>query len=176
MYTITIPVRPFVKKFINTRYNCSVWKFSKTDRIGKYFYALLQRQPCTPENYTKMATTMTVEIPISYAHNKGVYLSQEDVNDFNDFIHDELVDGIVSYCQNIQAKQGVKKYGQTYLKLETKGTAKFRKIPNPNVTQFFELKEIICDHLLRFGINEDDIPFETIRKNVYRKLKKRLTN
>ncbi|MGY0037657.1 hypothetical protein [Pedobacter sp. NJ-S-72] len=172
MYTLTIPVRPFVKKFIHSKYKCVIWKFSKTDRIGKYFYALLQKQPRIPEAYTEMQAAITIEIPIFHAHRKGVYLSQENINDFNEFIYEELVDGIVSYYQNIQSKQGMKKYDNIHMKIQSRGSVKFKKIPNPSIVQFFELKEIVYDHLLKFDINEDDLPFETIRKNVYRKLKK----
>lgn len=175
MPAITIPVKPFVKKYIQTKYHCQSWHYTRNDSLGKYFYALLHRQPAAPDKYRLEKEKLTVEIPISHANIRGIYLDQDAVDDFNEFVYELIVEGIVEYIKGIVNRDGIKKYPRVYFKTKGKTGQIKRYLNSPDLMQFIEIKEVIADRLLRYNITENDIQIETIRKNVYRRMKIPLT-
>jgi hypothetical protein len=170
MHPIIIPVKPYVKKYITAKYHCLEWHYTRNDRLGKYFYALLQRKPLVFEKYKLQAERLTVLIPPKHEAVRGTYLDQDAVDDFNEFVYEEIVEGIISYITGLAGREGMKKYGRIYIKEVIKDKTKKRQVQNPELMQFFEIKEVIADHLMRYNITENDIQIETVRKNVYRRM------
>ncbi|MBE7177733.1 MAG: hypothetical protein INR69_15095 [Mucilaginibacter polytrichastri] len=163
-----------MRKFIQARYGCDVWEFNKSDRIGKIFYALLERVPrqlMKAEPYPKDFTArLRIEVRERYTQMKGVYLPQSAVIEFNDQIKLELVEEIAEYMIKLKRGVGVKKYDKVYLKARMSKDKKIRTIvaTDVQVAQHFELRNIIRDVLDSYGITEDDFPFDTVKKNIQR--------
>ncbi len=165
MYTITIPVKPYVKKFIIARYRQDTWELNKAERIGKVLYAMLDRMPVRYEKSTvNYSDTLRVEICRDYARNKGIYLSNESIIDFNDYIQLELIEEIAMYALHIKNRTGLKKYDELYVKHANATRQKVHVIRNPQMMQYFEKREIIYDILKQYDISEDDFPFDTVKK------------
>jgi len=138
--------------------------------MGKYFYALLMQKPDNAIPYKPQTDVLTVAITDSHFKVRGHYLDQDAVDDFNEFVYEEIVEGICNYITGLMRREGVKKYDRLYIKETIKNHRRKRQVQNPDVMQLFEIKEIIHDHLQRFEITENDLPIETIRKNVYRRM------
>ncbi len=169
MHTITIPVKPFVKKFIAARYDQQIWELNKSDRLGKLFYFMLEKMPVRYEKPTlKLGAELTVKICWEYARTRGVYVCANSILEFNDHIKQELVEEIAMYSWKLKNRVGIKKYKELYVKQKTASKQTIRVIKDPDIYQYFEQKEIIYDILLRYGITEDDISFDTIQKSFQR--------
>jgi hypothetical protein len=169
MYTKTITVRPFVSKFIFARYQQPVWEINKQERIGKVIYSMLDRIPL---NYKKsqlnLGASLQIQISEDYSLRKGVYLSDDCLIEFSDFIQMELIEEMAMYEWNVKNRTGLKKYKELYVKHNRAKTKKVSVIQDPNLIQYLEKREIIYDILKLYDITEDDLPFETIRKALQR--------
>jgi len=169
MYTKTITVRPFVSKFIFARYQQPVWEINKQERIGKVIYSMLDRLPL---NYKKSQLNLGAHINVGicedYSLRKGVYLSDESLIDFSDYIQMEIIEEMAMYEWNVKNRTGLKKYKELYVKHNRSKSNRVHVIQDPNLIQYLEKREIIYDILKFYDITEDDLPFETIKKALQR--------
>lgn len=168
MYTIAVPVKPFVRKFIAGRYRQDVWQVSRQDRIGKIFYLLLDRMPII---YKKIKLdpaiyrdTLVVNICEEYAERRGLYVSQANIIEFNDAIQLELIEAVAMYAYQVKNRVGLKKYKELYINQKTATMSRIQVIQDPNLFQYLEKREIIYDILKLYDITEDDLPYETLYK------------
>jgi hypothetical protein len=170
MYTITVPVKPFVAKYICARYQALPWEINKGERIGKIIYNMLERMPKRDgPKMPELGASIDIKVSYWYANAKGVYLSKESVIEFNDFIRLELIEEILDYMHKINHGIGIKKYRELFITQQSaSGKTKRRVITNPSLDQYFENKEIINDIFAQYDITEDDYPFENIKKDLQR--------
>ncbi|MBS7565138.1 hypothetical protein KHS38_12055 [Mucilaginibacter sp. Bleaf8] len=170
MYQITIPVKPFVAKYIYARYRQNVWQIDRKDRIGKIMFNMLERVPRGPlQPPPELGAQLPVRIIYQYAQNKGVYISNRSIMEFNEQIQQELIEEIALYANRLQNHVGIKKYDELYInQTSAYGRSRTRAIINPDVKQYFETKEIIHDIFKQYDITEDDYPYENIKKQLRR--------
>lgn len=162
MYTLTIPVKPYVKKYIEARYEQEVWEVNKLERIGKVFFLMLERMPKLYEkSKLNLGATLKVSIREDYAVRRGIYVPNSSVQVFNEYILEELIEEIVMHAFYIENRIGLKKYKELYIK-HSNIRKRTHVIRDPNLIQFIEKREIIYDILKLYKINEFDLPFETI--------------
>lgn len=165
MYTITIPVKPYVRKFVQARYEQEVWEINKQERLGKMFYLLLERMPRIYEKPKfNLGDQLKVNICHDYAVRRGPYISSDSVLEFNEAIQLEIIEDIAMHAFHVKKRIGIKKYKELYIKQGSQSRQKTYVIQNPDLFQYFEKKEIIYDILKIYNISEDDLPFETVRK------------
>lgn len=171
MYTIAIPVKPYVAKFIRARFDQDIWQLDKCDRIGKILYNMLERIPLRKDfkEPAELGATLVVGISLRYANLKGIYLSPESIKEFNDQIRLELIEEVVEYHSKLKYGVGVKKYNELYIsQCSPFGRVRKRTIIKPDMAQYVEFKEIVYDVFKKYDITEDDYPFDTFRKHINR--------
>jgi len=169
MYTVTIPVKAYVGKFIFARYRQPVWEVNKQERIGKVIYCMLERMPHRYEKCNlKLGSTLQLQICHDYAVRKGLYLSNSSILEFNDFVQMELIEEIAMYAWQVKNRIGLKKYKELYVRHNRAKTNRVSVIQDPNLYQYLEKREIIYDILKLYDISEDDFPYETVFKAVQR--------
>ena len=164
MYTYPIAVKPFVRKYIMSRYCQPVWEINRQERIGKVLYAMLERAPLRYEKKISLGAELVIGICRDYYQNKGVHLSNSSILEFNDFIQLELIEEVAMYAFMVKNRVGLKKYKELYVKHNRPQGIKVQVIRDPDLFQFLEKKEIIYDILKMHDITEDDLPFETMSK------------
>jgi hypothetical protein len=165
MHTYTIAVKPFVSKYIFARYGQQVWEINKADRIGKVAWSLLERMPVLySKSKLDYGSTLTIGICEDYAARKGVYLSNQAIREFNDFIQLEIIEEIAMFSFQVKNRVGLKKYRELYVVHNRTKTSKVHVVQDPDLYQYMEQREIIYDILKMYGITEDDFPYETVRK------------
>ena len=164
--TITIAVRPYVKKFIQARYEQQVWQINKHERVGKMLYCMLERMPVRQDKtYLMLGDTLSIEISHDYARNKGIHLSNDNIIQLNEFIQDEIVEMMAMYAFGIKNRLGLKKYSELYVKHRRKTGTSTRVVQDPDLYQYFEKREIISDFLKLYDISENDLRVETVLKS-----------
>ena len=165
MHTYPISVKPFVHKYILSRYQQPVWHINRQDRIGKVLYSMLERMPKRYEKSNlSLGASLTIGICEEYYRNKGVHLSNESILEFNDFIQLEIVEEIAMYAFQVKNRVGLKRYKQLYVRHNRNKPGRVQVIQDPDLFQYMEKKEIIYDIFKLYGITEDDLPFDTISK------------
>jgi hypothetical protein len=158
-----------VHKYILARYQTKVWELNKQERIGKILYSMLERMPRRFEKCTlKLGASLQVQINTENARNKGIYLSNEAIIDFNDYIQMELIEEIAMYMWQVKNRVGMKKYRELYVHHNRAKSSRVHVVQDPNLFQYLEQREIIYDILKLYDISEDDFSFETIKKTVNR--------
>lgn len=176
MYQVTIPVKPFVAKYIYARYGLQpanghiVWRIDKSDKIGKIVFNLLERVPrIQSQPPEERGAWLSIGINYHTFQNKGIFLSNRSIYEFNEQIQLEIIEEIAMYINHLQHNIGIKKYDELrVVHTTTHGKSRRRAITRPSLMQYFETKEIIYDILQRYNITEDDYPFETIAKQLRR--------
>jgi hypothetical protein len=168
LYQIQVPVHTYVRKFIQARYECLSWTPSKSDRIGKFLVALLERVPNRMEKYKAMPDSIHIKVLNDYALRKGFYLTQNSIEEFNEYIRLEIVEEVMRYQFNLKNRIGIKKYEQVWIRKQPEASAKIVVMDDLVVDQLFEKKEIIYDFLSQYNITEDDFSYESIKKATYR--------
>lgn len=164
MHVFPISVRPYVSKFIMSRYQEPVWVINKQERIGKMLYNLLDRAPDRYDKEKDLGASIRIGLCSDYVRNKGVYLSNASIEEFNEFIKLEIIEEIAKYRFQVKNRIGLKKYKELYIRHSRARGAKVHVIQDPDVSQYFEQREIIYDILKLYGITEDDMAFDTVSK------------
>jgi hypothetical protein len=133
-------------------------------------YSLLEHMPARMDKEElELGAWLDIRLCREYMRNKGVYVSNASVLEFNDFIYLELVEEIARYTNGVASRVGIKKYKELYIRMNRgNGDRRVQVIRNPDIVQYLEKKEIIFDILRLYDINEDDLPFERIKKSLQR--------
>lgn len=173
MLTIDVPVKPFVAKYIYARYGLtplSSWTLDRKDRIGKILFNMLEPVPKGPmPPPPDLKSQLRVYLIRDYVRNQGFHLSNSSIKEFNEQIQQELIEEIAFYIARVQSGVGLKKYDKLYVSQTSEyGKSRTRAIINPDVAQYFEMKEIISDIFKQYDITEDDYAFDTIHKQLRR--------
>ncbi|RVU01102.1 hypothetical protein EOD41_10840 [Mucilaginibacter limnophilus] len=162
---LKVQVKPYVKKFIVSRYRQEIWEISRQDRIGKMFYHLLEPMPkLYKRTNLELGDLLLVEISDEYATRQGCHLPVDSILEFNDSIYLELIEEIAIYAFQVKNKVGLKKYKELYVKHKTSTRNRTYVLQDPDISQYFEKREVIYDILKLYGITEDDLPFDTVKK------------
>ena len=169
IHQLKLPVHPYVRNYILSRYNSSIWTPISGDRIGKYFLALLER---VPNRYEKYSLSYTHSLPITllndYVARRGCHISRESIVDFNEYVRLEILEEIMTYLMNLKNNIGVKKYRRVYMRETSSSKPKVVKMDHIIIHQLFEKKEVIYDCLRKYNISEDEFAYESIKKAMYK--------
>ena len=165
---LKIPVRRFVKKYIQSKYGPDLWNFTKDSKEGRFFFSLLERVPPKYANFKKNEDVLQVQVSSRYVNLKGCYISQESIDEFTAYIYNELVSEIVTYITNIDQQIGKKPYARVKLKLVVNQEIHIKSFPAIEPAQLFQKKQAIIDILKKYSIEEDDLAFDTVVKRYQR--------
>jgi hypothetical protein len=149
--TIEIPVEPWLYQYLSARLGQSPWKMSMRNYEGKL---LLSNMGSKNERYKKLECwdkksdklTYKLIVPWHYANDTGKY----NLNEYG-------VESFVTYYQT-QFKRDLILWVESRMGLKQLPTGKGS----------IYIKQAILDFCKKNGIDEDHIPFETLKKRVYR--------
>jgi hypothetical protein len=173
MLTIDVPVKPFVAKYIYARYGLkpsSPWILDRKDRIGKIMFNMLEPVPKGPMPMPpNLGAELKVYLIRDYVRNQGIHLSNSSIKEFTEQIQQELIEEIAFFIARVQNGTGLKKYDKLYVSQTSEyGKSRTRAIINPDVAQYYEMKEIINDIFEQYDITEEEYAFDTIHKQLRR--------
>lgn len=160
---LKIPVKNFVKKYIVAKYG-TPWVLSDRYSEGRTFKQLLDRAPLKYQIHPKSETVLEVVIPARFHYKYGSYITPENCEEFNAFIHDKIIDEVKSCYHSIQAGIGLKRNKKIRIMLGSKE----RRISPDQAPKFFTRKEVIYDILDKYGISDADLTFDSITKQLQR--------
>lgn len=170
-YTIHLPCYPYVKKYLEAKYQFPLL-IKKSNKLGKYIYLALERMPIKCDKYPVLGAQLPLLISEDFYQKKGLYISKESIYLINDLIFDELFDEIFNYLYNAHNNLGIKRYDAikiTYqIKRDHKEKAIYKRIKRPELMHFIEVRNVIEEILNKYGLNFEDISYESIHRAYYR--------
>lgn len=139
---LDFPVKPHVRKYLNTHLGSDTYVLSNADRFGKMLYHLLRRQVKGKHHHAGSREGCIVKLQLDLrnfpAHQYGLKeLTDYTIFQFNDF------------CDEILKEE-------LYLWV--------RQFVNRTTT----IREVILDFMGAYDMREEDIQYETLRKAVQR--------
>lgn len=170
-YTIHLPCYPFVKKYIESKYQAPL-PIKKKDKLGKMIYLALERYPNRLEKSIDLGTTVQLLVSQDIYCKKGLFLSKESILTINDLIFEEIFDEIFNYLENVNHNLGIKRYDTISIKYhikhkrESKTTSK--KIKRPDLMDLIEVRNVIEEVLNKYGLTYEDLSFESLHRAYYR--------
>jgi hypothetical protein len=142
MKTLDFPVKPHVRKYLNTHLGHAAYVLSNTGRFGRMLYHLLRRQvkgklhhAGSREDCTQVLTLDMRNFPV---HQYGLKeITDYTIYQFNDFVDEELREELYVWVRR-------------------------------HVNRHTTIKEVIVDFMAAYDLREEDIQYETLRKAVQR--------
>ncbi|QTE38512.1 hypothetical protein J3L18_05390 [Mucilaginibacter gossypii] len=166
--TLHIPVRRYVFKYCKTLFG-DPWRLTTRHKEGIVLHAMLKRMPHRYEKYHRDDEILSLQIPAKIVCQKGVYLTQEDIDAFNDYIKQVILDEIFQFHTAIQSRVGLKAIDKVSVNqyMADKRVRLIRLQP-AEATKFFWQKQIITDILSKYDITEDDLSSDSVVKHLQR--------
>ncbi|RSK45194.1 hypothetical protein [Hymenobacter rigui] len=142
MKTLDFPVKPHVRKYLNTHLGHEAYVLSNTGRFGRMLYHLLRRQvkgklhhAGSREDCTQVLSLDMRNFPV---HQYGLKeITDYTIFQFNDFVDEELREELYVWIRR-------------------------------HVNRHTTIKEVIVDFMAAYDLREEDIQYETLRKAVQR--------
>ena len=149
MFNITVPVKPHIKRIIETYYPEKPRKLTPTSTIGVVLCQMLTKhqEPDHPEHYKRPPESVTFHLSEFTAARTGFELSDQHIYQFNTMIDKafrEQVFLLTTYARHINEQ---------------------RTIPTDKAAI-----EWLNSH---YNIFENDLAFDTLKKSNYRRMKAR---
>ncbi len=174
MYTLRLPIKPHLKKFLITEYGQDPIQIDRESPIGIMLHAFLCKQYVVHHNYDIPKDEITMLIPRKVYEMAGHSIKPYQVNMLNNFIdgmfRDILFAGVTmtqatfpayreSHMRRISPRgpQDAKRYRQKYQRILMKP----------------QIKDVMMEALQYYGITEDDLKMETILKDYQRTMKRK---
>jgi hypothetical protein len=140
MTTLNVPVKPYIKKYLEKNYGNPV-NFSGVRGLSDFFNLLLEKQTLRREKQTTLnrySELVTIVITRDVFYRYGWSISNTSVVSFNALF--EMV---------------IKERGRDAIRIRKDEANK-------------KISESIRQYQIDFGFTEDDFPFDTIKKDVQR--------
>jgi hypothetical protein len=136
---VKVPVKLYIKGFLENEYG-QPCPMTRADNIGKHFYKLLEDHNQNHDSrYPGFPCVAELGITERVVLDQGSYLTKTNIIEFNNFM-----------TEHIQAKW--RDFIDTALRFK------------PSM----EIKDAIAHFLQEYGLHQDNLPFETIKKDYYR--------
>jgi hypothetical protein len=135
MITIEIPVKAYIKTWIETQIGTPA-KLSRENNIGKYLYQLMEdpTEKRDPD-YRPYKEMVAVKITEEVFLRKGYYLTKTNVIAFNTFVEEQIKSTVFNYIDAL-----------------IDGSNRIKK------------KEAIEKALVKFGFDEWNWPYQSVKK------------
>lgn len=175
LYTIHLPCYPYVKKYLESKYQAPIY-IKKKDKIGKMIYLALERYPSRLGKAPELGASIPLLVSQDIYCKKGLFLSNESIITINDLVFEELFDEIFNYLYNIKHNLGIKRYENISIKYHVKQKRDHKtiskKIKRPDLIDLVEVRNVIEEIISKYGITFEDLSFERLHRAYYRALDK----
>jgi hypothetical protein len=163
---LEIPVKRYVLNYITARYG-SPWQPVKRYKDSRMILNLLERAPNRYEKYAAGETVLIVRLNSYQVKYHGCYLSQNSIDEFNEFIKQCILDDILNYSRFVKAGVGLKTSERVKVMIRKEHKSP-RNVPPEEGKKFFSQKEMINDILDKYQIDEADMTYDMVIKHVQR--------
>ncbi|SHL87263.1 hypothetical protein [Hymenobacter psychrotolerans] len=140
--TLDFPIKPHVRKYLNTHLGPDIYVLSNADRFGKMLYHLLRRQVKGKLHHAGSREDCTARLQLDLRNFPAHQYGLKEVTDYTIFQFNDFCDEILKE--------------ELYLWV--------RQFVNKRTT----IREVILDFMGAYDIREEDIQYETLRKAVQR--------
>lgn len=148
MSTITIYIQPHCKKFLVDRLESDIIDLGSSNSYAFFLKKLITKKSMEYRyvNTDKLTESIQVKIPKSLIEKKKIYFGADTMLAFNKFVNNCFNESMDIELRNCPRGRGYKSNGA---------------------------KTIIMNFLSRLGIDEDDLSFDSVKRQEFRRFRKK---